>query len=99
MTTAHQVARQALTRALDGLTEGQKRLSQPALTLAKTAVTDAHNKFQQLLDQISVIEKEQARRLLNEELTRTIDAFSLLDTAVATLDRFIAERPGALKPE
>ena len=99
MTTAHQEGRQALSRARDGLTEGQKTLSQPTLALARTAVTDAQNKFQQLLDQISVIEKEQARRLLNEELTRTIDAFSLLDTAVATLDRFIAERPGALKPE
>ena len=49
-----------------------------------------------MLDGVTKIEHDEVRRQVGEAVTRAADAFSLLDNAVATLDRFIAQRPGVL---
>ena len=99
MTASLQEGRDALGRARERLTEGQKTLSPQTLAVARTAATDATNRFRQVLEEIGRVERDSTQRRLNEELTRTVEAFSLLDTAVATFDRFVGERPGAMTPE
>ena len=99
MTTTYQDGRDTLNRARERLTDGQKTLNPQTLIAAKSAATEAQGRFRQVLEEISRIERDSTQRLVSEALTRTLDAFSLLDTATATLDRLLSERPGALTPE
>jgi hypothetical protein len=99
MTSTYQDGRDALTRARERWNDGQKTLNPQTLAVAKSAATDAQSRFRQVLEEGSRIERDSVQRQLSEALTRTVEAFSLLDTAVATLDRFVAERPGAMTPE
>ena len=96
MTSTHQGGRDSLGRARERLSEGQKTLNPQTLSLARSAAVDAQTRFRQVLEEIARIEKDSAQRQVSEALTRTLEAFSLLDTAAATLDRFLSERPGVL---
>jgi hypothetical protein len=96
MTSTHQGGRESLGRARERLIEGQKTLNPQTLSVARSAATEAQTRFRQVLEEIARVEKDSAQRQVNEALTRTLEAFSLLDTATATLDRFLSERPGVL---
>jgi hypothetical protein len=96
MTSTHQGGRESLGRARERLSEGQKTLNPQTLSLARSAATEAQTRFRQVLEEIARVEKDSAQRQVSESLTRTLEAFSLLDTAAATLDRFLSERPGVL---
>jgi hypothetical protein len=96
MTTSYQEGREALGRARDRLNEGQKSLNPQTLVVARTSATDAQNRFRQVLDDLGRIEKESGQRVVSEALTRALEAYSLMDSAAATLERFTNDRPGVL---
>jgi hypothetical protein len=96
MTTSLQDGRDALGRARDRLAEAQKTMNPQTLAVARTSATDAQNRFRQLLEEIGRIEKDAGQRQVSEALTRTLEAFSLMDTAAATLDRYTSQKPGLL---
>jgi hypothetical protein len=96
MTTSHQQGRESIARARERLSEGARTMSPATLISARTSGQDASTRLRQLLDEIGRIEKDVRQRELADTLARATDAFSLLDSSVATLDRFSAERPGVL---
>jgi hypothetical protein len=96
MTSAHQEARDGINRARERYTEGARTMSPQTLQLARTVALEAQAKLRQLLDDVTRVEKEIRQREFANALTHATDAFSLLDSAVATLDRFSVERPGVL---
>lgn len=93
MTASLNDGRDGIARARDRLADGQRGANPQALSTARTLAIDAQAKFRQLLDETARIEKEIGQRAANDALTRVREAFSLLDNAVATLDRFTADRP------
>ena len=96
MTASLQEGRSGIERARERLIEGTKTMSPPTLLAARTLANDASTRLRQLLDEIGRTEKTLHLREFNDALTRAIDAFSLLDSTVATLERFSAQRPGVL---
>ena len=96
MTAALQEGRSGIDRARERQTEGANTMSPPALIAARTLAIESSTRLRQLLDEIGRVEKIVHQRELSDALTRAADAFSLLDSAVATLDRFSAQRPGVL---
>lgn len=96
MTATLQEGRSGIERAREREGEGRRTMNPPALLAARALATEASTRLRQLLDEIGRIEKTVQLREFNDALTRAIDAFSLLDSAVATLDRFSAQRPGVL---
>jgi hypothetical protein len=93
MTAALDEGREAIGRAQTRLGEGQRSANPQTLSAARTLAIDAQSKLRQVLDEVSRIEKEIGQRAISDALTRADDAFSLLDTAVATLERFSSDRP------
>ncbi len=93
MTTSLNDGRDGIGRARDRFADGQRSANPQALSAARTLAIDAQAKFRQLLDETARIEKEIGQRAANDALTRVLEAFSLLDNAVATLDRFTSDRP------
>jgi hypothetical protein len=96
MTAAHQSARDSIGRARELLTEGARTMNPPTLVSARTLANDASTRLRQVIDEIGKVEKAAHLRDLADALTRATDAFSLLDSAMATLNRFSADRPGVL---
>jgi hypothetical protein len=96
MTATLQEGRSGIERAREREGEGRRTMNPPALLVARALATEASTRLRQLLDEIGRIEKTVQLREFNDALTRAIDAFSLLDSAVATLERFSAQRPGVL---
>ena len=96
LTAAHQEGRDAIGKARERLNEGTKTLNAPVLTAARTFAQDASTRLRQVLDELTRIEKDALARAVSDALARAQESFSLLDSAVTTLDRFSAERPGVL---
>jgi hypothetical protein len=96
LTAAHQEGREAIGKARERLNEGTKTLSAPMLTAARTFAQDASTRLRQVLDELTRIEKDALGRAVSDALARAQESFSLLDSAVTTLDRFAAERPAVL---
>lgn len=96
MTAAQQEGRTLIGQARDRLNEGTRLSSQPVLLAARTFAQDAATRLRQVLEEAVRIERDSQQRELGDALTRAADTFSLLDSTVATLDRFVAERPGVL---
>ncbi len=96
MTAAFQEGRDGISRANERLKDGARTLDNSTLLSARTLAVDATTRLRQLLDDVNGIEKELAQRQFGETVTRAFDSFTLLDTAVATLERFSAQRPGVL---
>jgi hypothetical protein len=96
LTTAYEEGRAAIGRARERLAEGAKTLNTQALALARSTAVDASTRLKLVLDGVTRIEQDDLRRQIAEAVTRAADTFSLLDNAVATLDRFASQRPGVL---
>jgi hypothetical protein len=96
MTAALQDGREAIGRARERLNDGQRSANPQTLSAARTLAVDAQSRFRQLLEEVVRIEKDILQRQLGEALTRTLESFSLLDSAVTALERFSAERPAVL---
>jgi hypothetical protein len=96
MTGAHQEGRELIGRARERLNEGSKTLSAPVLLAGRTFAQDAATRLRQVLEEISRIERDAMQREFGDALTRAADTFSLLDSTVATLERFSSQRPGVL---
>jgi hypothetical protein len=96
LTAAHQEGRDAIGKARERLNEGTRTLNAPVLTAARTFAQDASTRLRQVLDELTRIEKDALARDVSDALARAQESFSLLDSAVTTLDRFSAERPGVL---
>ena len=96
LTAAHQEGRDAIGRARERLNEGTRTLNTPVLSAARTFAQDASTRLRQVLEEVTRLEKGALARQVSDALTRAQESFSLLDSAVATLDRFSADRPGVL---
>ena len=99
MTAALQEGRDAIGRARERLNDGQRTANPQTLSAARTLAVDAQGRFRQLLEDVVRIEKDALQRQLGEALTRTLESFSLLDSAVAALDRRPAELPADKEAE
>ena len=99
MTTTLQEGRDALGRSRTGFGDGQKSLNTATLNNALTSAETASARFRTVLDEIGRIDREVQQRLVNDALTRALDASTLLDEAVATLDRRIEGRAEPPTPE
>jgi hypothetical protein len=96
MTGAQQEGRELIGRARERLNEGSRTLNPPVLLAARTFAQDAATRLRQVLEEISRIERDSMQRDFGDALTRAADTFSLLDSTVATLERFASQRPGVL---
>jgi hypothetical protein len=96
MTASLNEARETLGRAQSRLTDGQRSANAQTLSAARAIAIDAQNRLRQLLEETARIEKDNLQRAVSEALARALDSFSLLDSAVATLERFSVDRPTVL---
>jgi tetratricopeptide (TPR) repeat protein len=88
-----------LAQARDRLGEARRSQSQTAATDAAGHVAAATTILTDVLEQARRIVRDTQARRLGEVTEVAKQAFSFVDTSIATLDRLSAERASALKPE
>ena len=96
LTAAQQEGREAIGKARERLNEGTRTMNAPVLMAARTFAQDASTRLRQVLDELTRLERDALGRAVSDALARAQESFSLLDSAVTTLNRFSAERPGVL---
>lgn len=97
MTSSFNDARDAIGNARGRLAEGQRTSNPQTLSAARTMALDAQERLRSLLAEITKVEEGLKLRAVNEAVERARNEFSLLDSAVATLERLASTRPGVLE--
>jgi tetratricopeptide (TPR) repeat protein len=99
LTLSRREAQSGLARARERLDTGQKSLSQTLVAEAATHVASASKVLQDVLDEARILARGASQRQIADVAAAATQAFALIDSSFATLDRLAVERASAMRPE